>query len=585
MTWHTATRIYDTELREEDQAILEALMKWEDLDNDNNPMGIPNWARFRNKKRSSDDKDDKDSENSEDEDSDEEKSVEEEMGEDQDFGDILTSLENKPDQYNNLLKKMDGERCFGDTKYYCPVTFVEENLLRKGSPQFAAKYRYRLYYCADEVTLQKFLNNPMNYLSEGEPHSPPPPRICITGSPGCGQEAVGLQLAKQYNICYINFRQRLHELTKARLGREVGPNKTGDIVTRYESEKLISKCKSGDDIIKRKNKNTTEVMNEDGEVISEQEEEVEEDTEYDEEEEEVAKVEGQELDDDDEDDDIARKITRDSKLTLHPVLDETKSEELKINEAALRSLGLLEAADLKTVPIGSVERTERLTERKWKKLTKIETYAQAFLENGIQLPDIVLDEYVLPLFKEAPFNQVGFIMVGFPNTDEDIAYLVKRNILPEAVFVMECEQLVIRNRLLRDAVDKWHIERNPTGRKKKRLSQIHGNKILPLSKSRMRIALGTAGSGDFHQTGFEYQSEGRPVIDEYEEETWTYNDTISSMITMALKHYHTIFSKDIRTMKMSLNKNRVDWLSINTNPDLFGAKSKLEKIMSRLKNR
>lgn len=44
----------------------------------------------------------------------------------------------------------------------------------------------------------------------------------------------------------------------------------------------------------------------------------------------------------------------------------------------------------------------------------------------------------------------------------------------------------------------------------------------------MRIALGTAGSGDFHQTGFEYQSEGRPVIDEYEEETWTYNDTISS---------------------------------------------------------
>lgn len=121
---------------------------------------------------------------------------------------------------------------------------------------------------------------------------------------------VGLQLAKQYNICYINFRQRLHELTKARLGREVGPNKTGDIVTRYESEKLISKCKSGDDIIKRKKKRTTKVA-ENGEV----EEEEEDEDEYGEEEEEEVKIEedlelneDDDDDDDDEEDDIARKI-------------------------------------------------------------------------------------------------------------------------------------------------------------------------------------------------------------------------------------------------------------------------------------
>lgn len=148
------------------------------------------------------------------------------MGEDRNFGDILTSLEGKPDQYNNLLKKMEGERCFGDTKFYCPVTFVEQNLLRKGSPQCAAKFRYRLYYCADEETLQKvsggqsfkvisskslffvqkFLDNPMNYLPEGGPHSPPPPRICITGSPGCGQEEVHLTKSVYLSICIIGLK-------------------------------------------------------------------------------------------------------------------------------------------------------------------------------------------------------------------------------------------------------------------------------------------------------------------------------------------------------------------------------------------
>jgi hypothetical protein len=157
------------------------------------------------------------------------------------------------------------------------------------------------------------------------------------GSPGCGQEEVALKLSKEYNICYVNFRQRLHELMKARYGRDLGPNKTPKIVDRNKSEKRIAEAKSKDDMLKEK-----EVRGESP----------------------VESVEEEEDDDDEGIVDSNKKIT-----TIHPILLETKSDELKIDEAALRSLGLLDTADLKTVPIGNIERTERLTGIKIDSLT------------------------------------------------------------------------------------------------------------------------------------------------------------------------------------------------------------------------
>jgi hypothetical protein len=96
--------------------------------------------------------------------------------------DELTSFTGKPDQYNKLVKKIESQRLFGDMKFYCPVTLAEFNLLQKGSTKFAAKFRDRLYYCADEDCVLKFVADPMKYLTVGKPNSPPPPKICVTGS-------------------------------------------------------------------------------------------------------------------------------------------------------------------------------------------------------------------------------------------------------------------------------------------------------------------------------------------------------------------------------------------------------------------
>lgn len=48
--WHIATRMSETELREEDQEILEALMKLGEPGSDNDPIGIPNWMGHGRKK-------------------------------------------------------------------------------------------------------------------------------------------------------------------------------------------------------------------------------------------------------------------------------------------------------------------------------------------------------------------------------------------------------------------------------------------------------------------------------------------------------------------------------------------------------
>jgi len=49
---------------------------------------------------------------------------------------------------------------------------------------------------------------------------------------------------------------------------------------------------------------------------------------------------------------------------------------------------------------------------------------------------------------------------------------------------------------------------------------------------------------------FKYQTEGRPLLKDYELETWTYDDEVSQEITNALKYFHRIYSKDLVAMKV-----------------------------------
>jgi len=93
----------------------------------------------------------------------------------------IKTLSDQPAVLNQQLQEIEMLRLFGDTKFYCPVTLKERNVLRMGFPQFACKYKDRLYYFADQSTQNKFLKEPEMYLGKGAPLKVPPVRICITG--------------------------------------------------------------------------------------------------------------------------------------------------------------------------------------------------------------------------------------------------------------------------------------------------------------------------------------------------------------------------------------------------------------------
>lgn len=531
--------ILETELKEEDEEILESFVKW----------GQPFESgdiRYRQMK----DKGDDDEEEDEDDDSPDDSEVDTvDQDSESDSGSVdkekdeLSALENKPDLYWKAQKRREAERCFGDFKYFCPVTLADFKMLRKGSPKYACKYKDRLYYCADENSQLRFLTNPKQFISKAGPPRAPPPRICITGSPGCLQEEIAQELSTEYKVCYVNFRQRLHEILHARFEREIGPENTCKIVAKEETDRAIQESKPGDDLLYHV-PGDGEDPGEDGDPGH-------------------VKFSFHQV--------PVSTGVKESVLGLVNIPSQEilgRNEQQEIQSSSLKSLGLLGKHNIDTVPLNSFERTERLTDRKWEKLTRLETYIKAFLENGTQLPEDVLDQFILPLWKEQPFTRYGFILVGFPNTNEDVQYMLRKNLFPEQVFVMECKSVVIRNRLIVPTVDRWHRQQNPSGKKKKRLS---------LRTQRAKLAqLGIGGAGK--REIFPYQVEGRPEVDEFEQETWTYKDAVSRDIARALRYYHYIYSAGIEKMKKTLNKERIDWTPVDTNIGLYQGKHKVLNV-------
>ncbi|KYB25398.1 hypothetical protein TcasGA2_TC034458 [Tribolium castaneum] len=98
-------------------------------------------------------------------------------------------------------------RRYGDTYYYCPVTFTEKFVLWRGKEQFAAKFKDTIYLMANETNLKKFIKYPRRYLIQNGP-SPrfPPPRICIVGCAAKDRTLVSKKLAKNLGVQYLSFK-------------------------------------------------------------------------------------------------------------------------------------------------------------------------------------------------------------------------------------------------------------------------------------------------------------------------------------------------------------------------------------------
>lgn len=121
--------------------------------------------------------------------------------------DVRTSAE--LDEEAKRLPKGD----FGD---YCPVTYIKDNWLVKGSQEFEATVYGKTYWFAGEKEQEEFKFNPARFLTgfggaQALPLTPPPPKIMILGCKGSGVTTQQHMLAKKFKLDTLNLREEFLE--------------------------------------------------------------------------------------------------------------------------------------------------------------------------------------------------------------------------------------------------------------------------------------------------------------------------------------------------------------------------------------
>lgn len=90
----------------------------------------------------------------------------------------------------------------GDFGDYCPVTYVKEGYLLKGSAEQEVQVFGKTYRLAGENEMNEFKANPAKYLAAASalPISPTPPKIMIMGMKGSGVTTQIRKLCAKYKL-------------------------------------------------------------------------------------------------------------------------------------------------------------------------------------------------------------------------------------------------------------------------------------------------------------------------------------------------------------------------------------------------
>ncbi|KAM9382186.1 adenylate kinase 9 [Phaethornis superciliosus] len=121
-------------------------------------------------------------------------------------------------------KAKENKRHMGDTKHFCPVSLKENFVLYPGLNDYAAKYREKIYYFSTSENIDKFLENPEEYVAHNEPLQAPPLRVCLLGTHGAGKTTCAQQIADKLGIFHIQFEEYLQQLILPKTKKKVGPD-------------------------------------------------------------------------------------------------------------------------------------------------------------------------------------------------------------------------------------------------------------------------------------------------------------------------------------------------------------------------
>ncbi|XP_030577131.1 adenylate kinase 9 isoform X3 [Archocentrus centrarchus] len=109
-------------------------------------------------------------------------------------------------------------------------------------------------------------------------------------------------------------------------------------------------------------------------------------------------------------------------------------------------------------------------------LTEEEMAIKAYLSEGDPLHPKILDMVVAPYWKREPYKSTGFILEGFPHDPEEVQYMLKQQLFPDVVVVMEVDVEDVQNRLLPKYLEIWRERQKERESQLKLLHDLHKKK-------------------------------------------------------------------------------------------------------------
>uniref|UniRef100_A0A0R3T4R8 Nucleoside-diphosphate kinase n=1 Tax=Rodentolepis nana TaxID=102285 RepID=A0A0R3T4R8_RODNA len=110
-----------------------------------------------------------------------------------------------------------------------------------------------------------------------------------------------------------------------------------------------------------------------------------------------------------------------------------------------------------------------------------------YLENDEPLPKDSLNNLLLPLWKQEPYCSKGFVLEGFPQTAEDVNFMLENNLLVDFVIDLSAEAADVVPRLLPIRFMKWKVKMEKILKNKRIAAEWEAEKRRRIREERRKI--------------------------------------------------------------------------------------------------
>ncbi|XP_043531266.1 adenylate kinase 9 [Chiloscyllium plagiosum] len=154
-----------------------------------------------------------------------------------------------------------------------------------------------------------------------------------------------------------------------------------------------------------------------------------------------------------------------TKKKIGPEYDDEPTEEELVEIATIAALE-------KGEPAENIEIENEKPEEEEVEYTAEEEAMKAYLLEDEQLPSEILDNLIPKWWNEEPFKSTGFVLDGFPTTSEEVQYLIKNSLFPDASIFIKVEESNVIDWILPSKLEKWREKRRQKLKRKNKIKEL-----------------------------------------------------------------------------------------------------------------